>query len=66
MVRTLVLFVFSACLLTAQNKSSGAEQDIMRIEKEMLAAALKGDTGPSERYRTRRTRWRQGTEYRGP
>ena len=50
MTRIAVLFVLSACLLTAQNKSSAAEQDIMRIEKEMLAAALKGDTGPSERY----------------
>jgi ketosteroid isomerase-like protein len=48
--RTVVLCVFSACLLGAQNKSSGAEQDIMRIEQEMLAAVLKGDTGPSERY----------------
>jgi ketosteroid isomerase-like protein len=50
MTRIAVFFVLSACLLTAQNKSSAAEQDIMRIEKEMLAAALKGDTGPSERY----------------
>jgi ketosteroid isomerase-like protein len=50
MVRTPVLFVLSACLLSAQTKSSATEQDIMRVEKEMLAAALKGDTGPSERY----------------
>ena len=50
MTRTVVLCVFSACLLGAQNKSTGAEQDIMRIEQEMLAAVLKGDTGPSERY----------------
>jgi ketosteroid isomerase-like protein len=50
MMRTPVLLVLSACLLTAQNKSSVAEQDVMRIEKEMLAAALKGDAGPSERY----------------
>jgi len=50
MTRTVVLCVFSAYLLGAQNKSSGAEQDIMRIEQEMLAAVLKGDTGPSERY----------------
>jgi ketosteroid isomerase-like protein len=49
MTRTVVLFVLSACLLSAQNKSS-AEQDITRIEKEMLAALLKGDTGPSSRY----------------
>ena len=50
MTRTVVLCVFSACLLGAQNKSTGAEQDIMRIEQEMLAAVMKGDTGPSERY----------------
>jgi ketosteroid isomerase-like protein len=50
MTRIVVLCVLSACLLAAQNKSSGAEQDIMRIEQEMLAAVLKGDTGPSERY----------------
>lgn len=50
MTRIAVLCVLSACLLPAQNKSSGAEQDIMRIEQEMLAAVLKGDTGPSERY----------------
>jgi ketosteroid isomerase-like protein len=49
MTRTLALFVLSACLLSAQNKS-GAEQDITRIEKEMVAAVLKGDTGPSNRY----------------
>jgi ketosteroid isomerase-like protein len=50
MTRTVVLFVVSACLLAAQNKGSAAEQDIMRIEKEMLAAALKGDPSASERY----------------
>ena len=50
MTRTVVLFVLSACLLAAQNKGSAAEQDIMRIEKEMLAALLKGDTSSSERY----------------
>ena len=50
MKKTVFLFVLSACLLTAQNKSSAAEQDVMGIEKEMLAAVLKGDTGPSERY----------------
>jgi ketosteroid isomerase-like protein len=50
MTRTVVLFVVSACLLAAQNKGSAAEQDVMRIEKEMLAAVLKGDAGPSERY----------------
>ena len=50
MTRIAVLCVLSACLLPAQSKSSGAEQDIMRIEQEMLAAVLKGDTGPSERY----------------
>jgi ketosteroid isomerase-like protein len=50
MTRTIVLYVLSACLLAAQNKSSAAEQEIMRIEEEMLAALLKGDTRPSERY----------------
>ena len=50
MTRTVVLCVFSACLLAAQSKSSRAERDIMRIEQEMLAAVLKGDTSPSERY----------------
>ena len=50
MTRIAVLCVLSACLFPAQSKSSGAEQDIMRIEQEMLAAVLKGDTGPSERY----------------
>jgi ketosteroid isomerase-like protein len=50
MMRTVVLFVLVACLVPAQNKSSGAEQEIMRIEQEMLAAVLKGDTSPSERY----------------
>jgi ketosteroid isomerase-like protein len=50
MRRIVVLFVFSACLLAAQNRASAAEQDIMRIEKEMLAAALKGDPSTSERY----------------
>src|SRR4051794_11186970 len=50
MTRTVVLNVLTACLLAAQNKSSSAEPAIMRIEKEMLAAALKGDTSPSERY----------------
>lgn len=50
MMRTSILFVLSVCLLSAQTKSSAAEQDIMRVEKEMLAAALKGDTSPSERY----------------
>jgi ketosteroid isomerase-like protein len=50
MTRTVVLFVVSACLLAAQNKGSAAEQDVMRIEKEMLAALLKGDASLSERY----------------
>jgi ketosteroid isomerase-like protein len=50
MARTVVLCVLSACLLAAQNKSSGTEQEVMRIEKEMLAAMLKGDASPSERY----------------
>jgi ketosteroid isomerase-like protein len=50
MMRTVLLFVLVACLIPAQNKSSGAEQDVMRIEQEMLAAVLKGDTSPSERY----------------
>lgn len=50
MTRTVVLCVLSACLLTAQVKGSAAEQDVMRIEQEMLAAVLKGDTSPSERY----------------
>lgn len=49
-MRTVVLFVLIACQVPAQNKSSGAEQEIMRIEQEMLAAVLKGDTSPSERY----------------
>jgi ketosteroid isomerase-like protein len=49
MTRTVVLCVLSACLLAAQTKSS-TEQEIMQIEKEMLAALLKGDTNPSERY----------------
>jgi hypothetical protein len=42
MTRTVVLCVLSACLLAAQHKSSTAEQEIMRIEQEMLAALLKG------------------------
>lgn len=50
MTRTVVLCVLSACLLTAQVKGGAAEQDVMRIEQEMLAAVLKGDTSPSERY----------------
>lgn len=50
MTRTVVLYVLSACLVAAQNKGGAAEQEIMRIEKEMLAAVLKGDTGPSEQY----------------
>ena len=50
MTRLVTLCVLSACLLPAQDKSSAAEQEIMRIEQEMLAAVLKGDTGPSERY----------------
>ncbi len=49
-MRIVVLFVLSACLLDAQNQGSAAEQNIMRIEKEMLAAVLKGDTSPSEGY----------------
>jgi hypothetical protein len=49
-MRTVVLFIFSACLLAAQNQTGAVEQDIMRIEKEMLGAALKGATSPSERY----------------
>jgi ketosteroid isomerase-like protein len=49
MTRTVVLCVLSACLLAAQTKSS-TEQEIMQIEKELLAALLKGDTNPSERY----------------
>ena len=50
MMRTVVVCVLLACLLPAQSKSSGAEQQIMRIEQEMLAALLKGNTSPSERY----------------
>jgi hypothetical protein len=50
MTRTVVLCILLACLLPAQTKSSGAEQEVMRIEQEMLAALLKGDAGPSERY----------------
>jgi ketosteroid isomerase-like protein len=50
MMRTVVLCALLACLLPAQNKNSGAQQEIMRIEQEMLAALLKGDAGPSERY----------------
>ena len=49
-MRTVVVCVLLACLLPAQSKSSGAEQQIMRIEQEMLAALLKGNTSPSERY----------------
>jgi ketosteroid isomerase-like protein len=49
MTRTVVLCIFSACLLAAQTKSN-TEQEIMQIEKEMLAALLKGDATPSERY----------------
>jgi ketosteroid isomerase-like protein len=37
-------------LLAAQNKGNAAEWDIMRIEKEMFGAALKGDPSASERY----------------
>jgi ketosteroid isomerase-like protein len=50
MTRAVLLCVLSACLLAAQNKSSAAEQEVMRIEQEMLAAVLKGDASPSERY----------------
>jgi ketosteroid isomerase-like protein len=50
MMRTVVVCVLLACLRPAQSKSSGAEQQIMRIEQEMLAALLKGNTSPSERY----------------
>lgn len=50
MMRTVVLCVVSACLVAAQNKGSATEPEIMRIEQEMLAALLKGDSGPSERY----------------
>ena len=49
-MKTVVLLILSACLLAAQNQGSAVEQDLMRIEKEMLAAALKGATSPSERY----------------
>ena len=49
MIRTIVFCVLSACLLSAQNKS-GAEQEVMKIEQELLAALLKGDASASERY----------------
>lgn len=49
-MRTVVLLILSTSLLAAQNQGSAVEQDLMRIEKEMLAAALKGATSPSERY----------------
>lgn len=49
-MRTVVFLIVSACMLAAQNQNAAVEQDIMRIEKEMLAAALKGGTSPSERY----------------
>lgn len=42
-----------ACLpVFAQSKSGGgdAEQAVMRIEKEMLAAVLKGDASANQRY----------------
>ena len=44
---------FVACLsVFGQSKGRGgdAEQSVMRIEKEMLAAVLKGDPSASERY----------------
>ena len=44
---------FVACLsVFGQSKGRGgdAEQRVMRIEKEMLAAVLKGDPSASERY----------------
>lgn len=41
------------CPALAQSKdqpSGGAEQAVMRIEREMLNAVLKGDASASERY----------------
>ena len=50
MTRTILLCILSACLLTAQDTGGAAEREIMQIEKEMLAAALKGDATASERH----------------
>ena len=50
MPRTILLCVLSACLVAAQDKGGAAEREIIQIEKEMLAAVLKGDASASERY----------------
>ena len=49
-MRTVTLCVLLTCLLPAQNKVSDAEQEVVRIEREMLAATLKGDSSANERY----------------
>lgn len=54
MKRVLILTVMalSVCSTAGQSKDRGgnAEQTVMRIEKEMLDALLKGDASASERY----------------
>jgi ketosteroid isomerase-like protein len=56
MRRTIVLgAILSAlcCTVFAQSKEqppSGAEQTVMRIERELLSAVLKGDASANERY----------------